>query len=137
VYLQRDLLFLAHLGDKKEGPINVDVADLTRFLDAEGDGVHWSLADSGDLNVNLVRLGPGRMMAEHANHELDVVLVVLAGTGRLVVDDIDWPLAAAVVALIPKGTTRAFHAGAEGMAYLTVHRRRAPLGISPAGRPRR
>jgi quercetin dioxygenase-like cupin family protein len=115
-------------------PINGDVVDLTRFLDAEGDGVHWSLPEPGDLNVNLVRLGPGRVMADHVNHELDVVLVVLAGTARLVVDDVDRRLAAAVVARIPKGTTRAIHAGAEGVAYLTVHRRRDPLGVGPARR---
>jgi quercetin dioxygenase-like cupin family protein len=110
----------------------VDVVDLTRFLDAEGDGVHWSLADPGDLNVNLVRLGPGRTMAEHTNYELDVVLVVLAGTGRLIVDDVDRHVAAAAVAQIPKGTTRAIHADADGIAYLTVHRRRDPLGIGPS-----
>ena len=120
-----------------EAPITVDVVDLTRFLDAEGDGVHWSLAGSGDLNVNLVRLGPGRAMAEHANNELDVVLVLLAGSGRLVVDDVDHHLAVNLVARIPKGTRRAIHADAEGMAYLSVHRRRDPLGISPTGRPHR
>jgi quercetin dioxygenase-like cupin family protein len=76
-------------------------------------------------------------MAEHANYELDVVLIVLAGTGRLVVDNVDRHVATAVVAQIPKGTTRAIHADAEGMAYLTVHRRRDPLGIRPAARPPR
>ena len=99
--------------------------------------MHWSLPGPGDLNVNLVRLGPGRSMAGHTNHQLDIVLVVLAGTGRLVVDDVDRHLAPAVVAQVPKGTTRAIHAGAGGMAYLTVHRRRDPLGIGPADRPRR
>jgi uncharacterized cupin superfamily protein len=99
--------------------------------------VHWSLPGPGDLNVNLVRLGPGRSMAEHTNHQLDIVLVVLAGTGRLVVDDVDCHLGPAVVAQVPKGMTRAIHAGAEGMAYLTVHRRRDPLGIGPADRPGR
>jgi uncharacterized cupin superfamily protein len=99
--------------------------------------VHWSLPGPGDLNVNLVRLGPGRSMAEHTNHQLDIVLVVLAGTGRLVVDDVDCHLGPAVVAQVPKGMTRAILAGAEGMAYLTVHRRRDPLGIGPADRPGR
>jgi uncharacterized cupin superfamily protein len=99
--------------------------------------VHWSLPGPGDLNVNLVRLGPGRSMAEHTNHQLDIVLVVLAGTGRLVVDDVDCHLGPAVVAQVPKGMTRAIHASAEGMAYLTVHRRRDPLGIGPADRPGR
>ena len=95
----------------------------------------WSLPDPGDLNVNLVRLGPGRKVAEHTNDDVDVVLVVLAGAGRLVVDDVDRHLAAAVVAQIPKGTTRAIHADGDGMAYLTVHRRRDPLGIGPVRRP--
>jgi quercetin dioxygenase-like cupin family protein len=111
-------------------PARPEVVDLSPFLDAEGDGVHWTLAEPGDLNVNLVRLGAHRTIGEHVNDALDVVVVVLAGSGELVVDGVGLRLEAVIVAQIPKGTVRAIHADAGGLAYLTVHRRRDPLGIT-------
>jgi quercetin dioxygenase-like cupin family protein len=105
------------------------VVDLSPFLDADGDGVHWTLTDPCDLNVNLVRLDPGHSMSEHVNDSLDVVIVVLAGSGRVVVDGADASLTQAVVAPIPKGSVRSIHAGTDGLAYLTVHLRRDPLVV--------
>jgi quercetin dioxygenase-like cupin family protein len=110
------------------------VTDLAEFLDAEDDGVHWTLAGSDDLNANLVRLGPDRSMAEHRNEDVDVLVIVMAGSARLVVDDEDRLVAPGVLALVPRGATRAIHAGADGLAYITVHRRRGPLGIRASGR---
>jgi quercetin dioxygenase-like cupin family protein len=107
----------------------VEVVDLTRFLEAEGDGVHWSLAEPGDLNVNLVRLGSGRSVSEHVNDAVDVVVIVLVGSGQLMVDGVGLRLATAVVAQIPKGAARTIRADSEGLAYLSVHRRRDPLAV--------
>jgi quercetin dioxygenase-like cupin family protein len=112
-----------------------EVVDLSRFLGAEGDGVHWTLEEPGELNVNLVRLGSGRSMSQHVNDAVDVVVVVLAGSGQLVVDGVGLRLATAVVAQIPKGAARSIHADSEGLAYLTVHRRRDGLAVG-GRRPR-
>src|SRR5690606_8619359 len=49
----------------------------------EADGVQWSLDDSTDLNVNLVRLGADGTIARHINAEVDVAVIVLAGGGTL------------------------------------------------------
>lgn len=108
---------------------DVAAVDLTRWLDAAGDGVHWTLEPSRDLNANLVRLEPDHAMPEHSNAEVDVLLVVLSGSGHVVVDGASVALAANVVAHVPKGATRAIHAGPEGLAYLSVHRRRGGLTI--------
>lgn len=97
--------------------------------DAAGDGVQWALPDPDDLNANLVRLQPGSSIAAHVNAEVDVAIVVLAGTGELVIDGVRQALAPATFALVPKATERSIVAGAEGLAYLTVHRARGPLGI--------
>jgi quercetin dioxygenase-like cupin family protein len=109
--------------------MRAELVDLTPFLEADGDGVHWTLAAPAELNVNLVRLGPNRTMAQHRNDEVDVLVVVLAGSGHLVVDGEGHQLARDVVALLPVGATRLVQADAEGLTYLTVHRRRSGLGI--------
>jgi mannose-6-phosphate isomerase-like protein (cupin superfamily) len=110
------------------------VVDLDR-LAGSGDGVHWALAGSGDLNANLVRLDPGHAIGEHGNDEVDVLVVVLAGTGRLTVDGEAIDLAPHVAVHVPKGARRSVAAGEQGLAYLTTHRRRGPPGIRsrPAG----
>lgn len=98
--------------------------------DHTGDGVHWTLAAGEDLNVNLVTLAPTSTIARHVNDEVDVLLVVLEGSGTLLLDGNDHELAARVVALAPKHAARTITAGAAGIAYLTVHRRKGLLGIT-------
>lgn len=96
-----------------------------------GDGVVWALPDSEDLNANLVHLDPGHEIGRHVNQEVDVIIVVLAGTGDLHVDDRVDALVAHAVAHIPKGTARHIQAGDDGLRYLTIHRRRGSLDIRP------
>lgn len=110
------------------------MTDLTTILQsAEGDGVHWALEAPGDLNVNLVHLDAGHGVGEHANDEVDVLVVVLAGRGRLTVDGHGTDLTAHVVANVPRGSRRSVRAAdGEGLDYLSIHRRRGPLGIRPA-----
>jgi quercetin dioxygenase-like cupin family protein len=113
-------------------PEALSMTDLTGLLQsAEGDGVHWTLEKPGDLNVNLVHLDAGHAIGEHANNELDVLIVVLAGRGRLTVDDEGTDLRAHVVAHVPRTSRRSLRAADdEALDYLTIHRRRGPLGIS-------
>jgi quercetin dioxygenase-like cupin family protein len=106
-------------------------ADLTSLLPVQGDGVHWTLVPDSDLNANLVRLDPGHAIAEHVNEEVDVLLVTLAGSGRVVAGTRSIILVPAVVAHVPKGVPRSVHAGANGLGYLTVHRRSGGLTIGP------
>jgi quercetin dioxygenase-like cupin family protein len=94
-----------------------------------GDGVHWTLDESDDLNVNLVHLEAGSVVAAHVNSALEVVIVVLDGTGRVVIDGDTRPLTILTLILVPKDAERSIHAGDAGLTYLTVHRRRGPLEI--------
>ncbi len=84
---------------------------------------------SEDLNATLLSWPPGSDVAEHVNSERDVLIVVLAGSGRAIVDGAGHPLLPDQALLIPKGARRAIHAGADGLRYLSVHRRRGPLQI--------
>lgn len=99
-------------------------------------GALWHLAEQGrELDANVVRLPPGAEVGEHQEDVLDVLLVVLAGNGRLrtgggeVLD-----LAPTTVTWLPRTSRRSLEAGPEGLAYLTVHRRRPGLAITPAVR---
>ena len=94
-----------------------------------GDGVQWTLEESSDLNANLVWLAPGHEVGEHVNDAVDVLVVVLAGDGRVVVDGDALEVAAQTVVHLAKGSRRRIEAGDAGLRYLTVHRRRGPLSI--------
>ena len=92
-------------------------------------GVVWKLPHDGDLDTNLVRLAAGRSIDEHVNREVDVLLVVRAGDGELVVDGVPHPLTGTTLALIPRHTRRSITAGHDGITYLSIHRRREGLTI--------
>ena len=92
-------------------------------------GVIWALKESGDLNANLVRFDARGGVGEHVNEELDVVLVGVAGSGFARVSGEEHPLSAGKLVFVPKGAERSTAALSDGFAYLTVHRRRGPLGI--------
>jgi quercetin dioxygenase-like cupin family protein len=97
-----------------------------------GGGAVWSLPHDGDLDANLVRLAPEHGIDDHVNDEVDVLIVVREGGGELTVDGVAHALAGATLALVPRGCHRSITAGPRGIAYLTVHRRRAPLAVGHA-----
>ena len=103
----------------------VDVVDLTRL---EGRGPAWGAA-SEELNATLLVWRQGEGQPEHVNAERDVALVVLAGSGVLVVDGSEHPLAAGTLAIVPRGSSRSVVAGSGGLRCVTVHRRRGGLAI--------
>ena len=96
--------------------------------------VLWKLGESGrQLDANLVRLTPGRHIAPHAEPDLDVLVLVVEGDGLLGgSEDEPQPLTTGTLLWLPHGSTRSITAGDDGLAYLTVHRRRAGLQIGQA-----
>ena len=97
-------------------------------------GAVWSLPHGGDLDANLVHLVPDDGIGEHRNDEVDVLVVVRGGTGEIVVDGRPSALSDGVVVLVPKGAARSIRAGGDGLAYLSIHRRRSGPTIRPSGR---
>ena len=89
----------------------------------------WALAGPRQLDANLVALGPAGQIASHRNDELDVLIVVVAGSGELSVDGTDQGLATHDLALIPRGARRQIVAGPEGMRYVSIHGARSGLTI--------
>ncbi len=124
----------AHLFDDESGCAvaaeQVVVVDVGA-TDTDGrSGVVWSLPHGGDLDANLVHLDPGDAIGAHVNDEVDVLVWVIAGRGRLVVDGTCLELHGCVLVSIPKGRRREVEAGTDGITYFSIHRRRGPLAIS-------
>ncbi len=105
------------------------IVDLNAEATGSG-GAVWSLPHGGDLDANLVRLDPGGGVGEHVNNELDVLIVALSGSGKVVIDGNVSSLGPNHLALIPQGTSRSIVAGDSGITYVSVHRRRGPLAIT-------
>ncbi len=121
----------AHLFDDEPArdPEQAVVVDIDDIDTRGGSGAIWSLPHGGDLDANVVRLEPGGVIGSHVNDEVDVLVTIVAGCGHLLVDDTSFELHGDMLALIPKGARREVRAGAEGLTYLSIHRRRGPLAI--------
>ncbi|MFE9849483.1 hypothetical protein ACFYPN_11810 [Streptomyces sp. NPDC005576] len=115
-------------------PRNLAVlADALARAAPDGRGALWQLAEQGrELDANLVRLPPDAEVGEHREDTLDVLLVVLAGSGVITTGTTALPLTPTTVTWLPRTSRRAVAAGPEGLAYLTVHRRRPGLTIASA-----
>lgn len=133
---------------RQQGPDPESAPDLPRVLadtaalaDRTGEkdvrGAVWRLDPTErDLDSNVVALPPGGVIEPHRGPELDVLVHVLGGSGRLATEADAVDLRAGVLLWLPRGSLRGFTAGPGGLRYLTVHRRRRALVLQPPG-PRR
>jgi mannose-6-phosphate isomerase-like protein (cupin superfamily) len=99
------------------------------LLGGTGTGPLWGMASS-DLNATLLAWPPGHELVADTNSELDVLLIVLQGGGVATVDEEEHVLVPGSALVIKKGSSRAIRVGAEGVRYVSVHRRRGPLQIT-------
>lgn len=103
-----------------------------RAREPDASGAVWKLLTRDrDLDSNIVRLRPNTSIEAHTGPDLDVLMVVLDGTGRLgtELDTVD--LSTGAVVWLPARSRRQFTAGPSGMTYLTVHPRRQSLQLQP------
>ena len=93
-------------------------------------GALWRLQEQQrDLDANLVQLPAGEGVDAHFGPEVDVLLAVVHGTGRLVTEDSTLELRPGVLVWLPRRSRREIRAGADGLRYLTVHPRRSGITI--------
>lgn len=91
-------------------------------------GAVWKLqVRERDLDSNIIALPPGGTIDAHAGPDLDVLVHVLAGAGRLTTELGTVELTAGALLWLPRRSRRSFTAGPEGLRYLTVHQRRQAL----------
>lgn len=103
------------------------VADLSQTPLVGANGAVWSHAGS-QLNANLVKLDAGSSIGDHVNDEVEVLLVVSSGEGRVVIDGVASLLTPDTVASIPVGARRSIDATTR-LLYFSIHRRRAQLDV--------
>lgn len=118
------------MADECEPDAVVDLAGGT------GIGPLWGMASS-DLNATLLAWPPGHELVADTNAELDVLLIVLEGGGVATVDEKEHALVPGSALLVAKGSSRTIRVGADGVRYLSVHRRRGPLQITETPARRR
>jgi quercetin dioxygenase-like cupin family protein len=123
-----DALLAATL-PRRPGP-RVEVVDL---LGPAGSGPVWGTATE-DLNATLLSWPAGGGTPRHVNDECDVMLVVVAGSATVADDGGEHVVAAGQACIVPKGAARAITAGPDGVRYLSLHRRRPPLQLTPGRR---
>ncbi|KJK59259.1 cupin domain-containing protein [Saccharothrix sp. ST-888] len=110
-----------------------DLPECVATASPEQRGALWRLAEPGrQLDANLVRLPAGGAVEEHVEPDLDVLLLVVEGSGTLWSEGRSQPLTAGALAWLPRGSHRALRADPAGLAWLTVHQRRPGLTIRPA-----
>ena len=95
----------------------------------DGRGPVWGDATE-DLNLTVLVWPPGEGPPEHVNDELDVVIVVVQGSGSVCLDGVHRDVRPGHAVVIPRGVTRSLSAGPDGLRYLSLHRRRGGLQIS-------
>ncbi|MFD7812187.1 cupin domain-containing protein [Streptomyces sp. NPDC059785] len=110
-------------------------ADGAEPVDGAGEptGALWRLAEPGrQLDANVVRIPPAGRVDVHTEPDLDVLLLVVAGSGTLLgPGDGPLPLRPGSLNWLPHGAARGLHAGPDGLHCLTVHRRRPGMRVQP------
>ncbi len=111
--------------------ILVDTSEVTATADRpDVTGAVWKLqARERDLDSNVIALPPGGTIDAHAGPDLDVLIHVLSGAGRLTTERGALDLRPGVLLWLPRRSRRQFTAGPEGLRYLTVHQRRQALVV--------
>lgn len=119
--------------------MDADTANLPRLvgdaLGASGPaGSVWRLdpAERG-LDANVIVLPAGDEIRSHTGPELDVLIVVLAGSGILETEADAVALEPGGIIWLPARSQRRFVAGDEGLRYFSVHGRKPGLGIRSPG----
>lgn len=97
-------------------------------------GSVWKLdpAERG-LDANVIALPAGDEIQTHVGPALDVLIVVLEGSGTLETEADAVALAPGGIVWLPAHSRRRFVAGAEGLRYFSVHARKPGLSIRSRG----
>ena len=105
---------------------------------SDASGAIWNLPiRRRDLDSNVIALPPGGTIEAHNGPDLDVLIHVVAGSGRVGTEIGEVELTPGALLWLPRRSRRSFTAGPDGLRYLTVHQRRQSLVLqtrAPADR---
>jgi len=111
----------------------VDTHALNSEVDTDAAGAVWRLEPANrQLDANVIRIPAGGRIEAHAGPDLDVLLHVLTGSGKIVTVTDPIPVRPGAVVWLPRRSQRAILAGPDGLTYFSVHQRRPGLGLTIA-----
>lgn len=100
---------------------------------ADTGGSIWQLTPgTRDLDSNIIALPAHDEIAQHIGPDLDVLILVLHGSGDLHTELNVIALHQGALVWLPRKAQRRFIAGQDGLQYLTVHQRKPTLNITAA-----
>lgn len=110
-----------------------DTAALLAETDPTTGGSIWQLEPGArDLDSNIIALPADDEIGLHIGPNLDVLILVLQGSGQLQTELNMIELQQGSLVWLPRNAQRRFIAGPEGIRYLTVHHRKPTLTITAA-----
>jgi len=80
-----------------------------------------------DLDYTLLQWTKGLSIQPHINNEVDVIMIVFAGSGIVTVDDQSIDVSKGKTLVIPKGAKRSIQSTSNDFRYLNIHKRRRSL----------
>lgn len=106
------------------------VGDAFAPVDAGAAGAIWRLEPAArGLDANVIALPAGDEIQRHVGPVLDVLVVVLEGSGTLETAGDAIELRPGAMVWLPPRSERRFVAGADGLRYFSVHQRKPGLSI--------
>ncbi|MCE5292395.1 MAG: DUF2249 domain-containing protein [Nocardiaceae bacterium] len=103
----------------------------TAAFGADAAGVAFSIGvRERDLDLNVIALPAAGVIESHTGPAVDVVIHVISGSGVVETELGDLTVTAGDVVFLPRVSHRGFRAGADGLRYLTVHRKRESLPLT-------
>ena len=100
---------------------------------ADASGAVWKLQmGRRHLDANIIHLPAGSRIDRHAGPDVDVLVHVLDGDGRLTTEVAMLEIGPGALLWLPRLSQREVVAGELGLTYLTVHTRRPGLTIQAA-----
>ena len=130
--LLRSVEYMTEETNKQLPQLVGEVADVLS-APADASGSIWKLEPhTRGLDCNIISIAPGEEIARHEGPDLDVVIVVLDGSGVLETEGEAISLNDGSLVWLPKLSVRRFVAGENGLRYFSVHTRKRGLQI---GRP--
>jgi uncharacterized protein (DUF2249 family) len=138
-YLEKGPVWRIRISKLTSTPLPRILTNTTEIAgsDVEPDlaGVVWKLeVQNRDLDSNVISLAPGGGIDMHSGAEVDVLVNVLSGSGRLLTERGTVDLVPGALLWLPRRSRRQFSAGPDGLRYLTVHQKRHVLGLTPTVR---